>query len=470
MLPFPAFAFVDLETTGTNAARDRITEIGIVRVDCAADRMVRVSEWGSLIDPECPIPPAIQALTGITDAMVAAAPSFSRVAGQILERLGTAVFVAHNARFDYGFLKQAFARIGRPFSSRVLCTVRLSRNLFPDDAGHGLDALIARHGLSVSDRHRALGDARAIWSFVELLYRQQPREHVDAVIRRLLRVPSLPPQLASDAIDTLPEGPGVYLFYGENPMPLYIGKSINLRERVAAHFCHDWRTESDSRLSLEIRRIEHERTAGELGALLRESILVKSRLPAHNRTLRRKEQAGIAEWVDAKLRFVPACAIDPSRLSGALGPFASRASLRAMLRQLASEHRLCPLRLGLERRSGGPCFARQIRRCDGVCVGEESPASHDARVAAALEPLVIPKWPVAGAGLVRECSPDGDRIDVHVFRDWCWAGTATDDGALNDLVETPQRAEFDLDVTRLLLRRHRHGMLELLAGGSPRSV
>ena len=461
MLPAPAFAFIDLETTGTRAAADRITEIGIVRVDDATG-CPRVTEWSTLVDPEAPIPPAIQALTGITDAMVASAPTFSTIAGDVLSMLAGCVFVAHNARFDYGFLKHAFARLGRGFSARVLCTVRLSRRLFPDADGHGLDALIARHALQVASRHRALGDARAIWSFVQLLYREVERNRVDTAIKRILRIPSLPSQLAPDAIDALPEAPGVYLFYGENPLPLYIGKSINLRERVGAHFSQDWRSETDFRLSQEIRRIEHEETAGELGALLRESVLIKSRLPAHNRALRRKSEAGVAELIDGLPRFVPAAGIDCACLSGTYGPFASRASMRAALREVAAAHRLCWLRLGLERRAAGPCFARQLKRCNGVCIGEEATEVHDARLAEALMPLAIPRWPVDGAALVRECAATRERVDVHVVRDWCWTGTARDDGELAALAEAPQRAEFDLDVTRLLVRRHRAGALRLI--------
>jgi DNA polymerase-3 subunit epsilon len=253
----------------------------------------------------------------------------------------------------------------------------------------------------------------------------------------------------------------VYVFYGDNPMPLYVGKSINLRERVAAHFSQDWRSETDLRLSAEIRRIEHETTAGELGALLRESALVKSCMPAHNRALRRKAEAGIAELHDGVPRFVPAAGIEPSRLSGAFGPFASRTSMRATLRELASVHRLCALRLGLERRAYGPCFARQLHRCDGVCVGAEALEAHDARVTAALGPLAIPPWPFDGAALVREAFAE-ERVDVHVLDHWCWLGTARDDAELADLVEAPRRGEFDVDVTKLLLRRYRAGKLDLV--------
>src|SRR6185369_10888553 len=156
----PALAFVDLETTGTAAATDAITEIGIVRIetDPCDELSLRVSEWSALVNPGIPIPPEIHALTGITNAMVRNAPSFSQVADKVAAMTADALFVAHNARFDYGFLKHAFARLQRRFSARVLCTVRLSRRLYPDEPQHNLDSVIARHGLAIDGRHRALGD------------------------------------------------------------------------------------------------------------------------------------------------------------------------------------------------------------------------------------------------------------------------------------------------------------------------
>jgi DNA polymerase-3 subunit epsilon len=449
----PAVAFVDLETTGTQAARDGITEIGIVRVEAdTRGGAPRVDEWSTLVDPEAPIPPAIQALTGITDAMVRGAPTFSAIAAEVHARLEGCLFVAHNARFDYGFLKHAFARVSRPFTARVLCTVKLSRRLFPEAPSHGLDAVIDRHGLEVEGRHRALGDARALWLFAQAVYADRPREAVDEAVRRILKIPSLPPQLPADALEAIPEAPGVYLFYGDNPLPLYVGKSLNLRERVAAHFSSDWRCETDLRLSAEIRRIECEPTAGELGALLRESTLVKSRMPAHNRALRRKADAGVMRWEPGREpAFVPAAAVDAPDVGGGYGPFSSRRAMRECLVALARDHALCWNRLGLERRAG-PCFARQVRRCAGACEGAESGEAHDARLAAALAAQAIPAWPFAGLALVREASEDGARVDVHVLRDWCWLGSARDDGELQALCEAPPKPAFDPDVTRLLLR------------------
>src|SRR5271170_1016032 len=198
----PAVAFVDLETTGTAAGADRVTEVAIVRVDEG-----RIDEWSTLVNPECSIPAEIQALTGITNAMVTAAPTFGRVADEVAARIAGCVFVAHNARFDYGFLKHEFGRLGRTFTAKVLCTVKLSRRLYPEAGRHHLDALIARHALAAADRHRALGDARILWQFVQAIYRDQPPAAIEAAVGRILKNPSLPPQLPADALDAIPEAP-----------------------------------------------------------------------------------------------------------------------------------------------------------------------------------------------------------------------------------------------------------------------
>ncbi len=136
----PAIAFVDLETTGTTPRGDRVTEIGIVRV---VDGRV-AEEWSTLVNPECPIPEEIQVLTGISNAMVRDKPTFSQLRRDVAARLEGHLFVAHNARFDYGFLKNEFRRVEMPFTADVLCTVRLSRRLFPEAAGHSLDSIIER--------------------------------------------------------------------------------------------------------------------------------------------------------------------------------------------------------------------------------------------------------------------------------------------------------------------------------------
>ena len=465
----PSIAFIDVETTGTTSTGDRITEIGIVRVE---DGQL-AEEWSTLVNPECSIPEDIQVLTGISNAMVRDAPTFHEVRRDVHDRLAGHLFVAHNARFDYGFIKNEFRRSEMAFTADVLCTVRLSRRLYPHAVGHGLDAVIARHGLeSVIDpdpakrggRHSALGDARVLWSFVQLLYREKEIADIEAAVRRLLRIPSLPPQLEPDALENLPEGPGVYRFYGVNDLPLYIGKSVNLRDRVRSHFSSDYRSANDVRISGEIRRIEVEETAGELGALLREARLVKELLPLHNYRLRRKLNACFirvpdltappqivankdVDWGEYFAGSGPGCVRGPTE--SLFGPFAAKVNVRHLLEEMAGEHGLCWRALGWEKR-GGPCFARQVRKCRGACIGEETPEQHHLRLVTALAAQRLRDWPWAGRIAVRERAADGTRDDVHVFDRWCHVGTARDEDQLADLLQARVEIDFDPDVYKIL--------------------
>jgi len=458
----PSVAFVDVETTGTSPAKERITEIGIVHV---IEGEV-VEEWSSLVNPECSIPEAIQALTGITNDMVRSAPTFAELRRDVMARLEGSLFVAHNARFDFGFLKHEFKRVEMPFTAEVLCTVRLSRRLFPEAIGHGLDAVVARHGLgsafsadpaSRTGRHSALGDARVLWHFVQLLYRTRSPEEIDAAVKRILKIPSLPPQLPHDALENLPEGPGVYRFYGVNDLPIYIGKSVSLRDRVRSHFSGDYRNSNDLRISSEIRRIECEPTAGEIGALLREAELVKTVLPLHNYRLRRKLGACFIELTNfaAPPEVHLAKDIDwAARGPGATplhGPFASKAHVRALLEELAGEHGLCWRCLGWEKR-GGPCFARQVRKCRGACIGEETTQVHGLRLVTALAPHRLRDWPWEGRAVIRERDPLSGLEAAHVFDRWHHVGTARDEIELEELLGARVEIGFDPDVYRILLQ------------------
>ena len=471
-----SIAFVDLETTGTIATRDRITEIGIVRVEEGE----LVEEWKTLVNPECSIPEEIQALTGITNEMVRGAPTFCEVRREVLERLEGHLFVAHNARFDYGFLKNEFLRVEQRFTADVLCTVRLSRRMYPIAVGHGLDAIIARHGLdacvsgdaeSRTGRHSALGDARVLWHFVQRLYREKEVADIEAAVKRILKIPSLPPQLPPETLESLPEGPGVYKFYGVNDLPIYIGKSINLRDRVRSHFSSDYRSANDVRLSGEIRRVEVEETAGELGALLREARLVKTLLPLHNHRLRRKLNAVFVHFPDLAAAPVTLANKDidwaaRTNASEALyGPFQAKLNVRKLLEDLAAEHGLCWRQLGWEKR-GGPCFARQVKKCRGACIGEESPLAHNLRLLTALAPWKVAEWPWPGRVVIRERHPEGRFDEAHVFERWCHLGTARSEEELEGLLEARAEIDFDPDVYKIVhahVAKHRAGVMPVPA-------
>jgi DNA polymerase III subunit epsilon len=201
-------AIVDVETTGSDPASDRITEIAVLEVTGFA----LTAQWSTLINPGGAIPGSIQALTGITQQMVESAPRFSDIAGELYERLAGRLFVAHNARFDYGFLRREFDRAGLKYLARTLCTVRLSRRLYPGAHGHDLDSLIERHGLECEARHRAAPDAAALWQFLCVAAADHGEDVLEVAARQVSRQPTLPPHLDRGAVDAIPDAPGVYLF------------------------------------------------------------------------------------------------------------------------------------------------------------------------------------------------------------------------------------------------------------------
>lgn len=454
---FGAFAdrrwvFVDVETTGASPSRERVTEVGIVTVETDGDAQ-RVTEWSSLVNPGVPIPPEIQWLTGISNEMVREAPRFAELAELLYDRLADAIFVAHNARFDYGFLKAEFARAGYDWRAATLCTVRLSRHLYPDRGPHSLDAIIERFGLDGGERHRALGDARVLWQLLQCLRRRHGEAQLAAAVDHLLARPSTPPALPPGELEAIPHAPGVYLLYGANAHPIYIGKSVDLKARVLNHFANDHASAADLRLSQEVRRIEWEPTAGETGALLREAELIKTRLPAHNIALRRRQQqVFVALQAGSQPRFVPAAAVPLERLHEHYGPFASRPAARRFLQELAAEHGLCLRTMKLEGRAraapGAPCFNHQLRRCRGACVGAESIEAHAQRLRGLLEPRRVPAWPYAGAVVLIERSACGTHEDLQVFDRWCWLGTVRTREAAERLAATAPRA-FDADIYRI---------------------
>jgi DNA polymerase-3 subunit epsilon len=456
-------AFVDLETTGGRTCADRITEVAVVTLG-GKDDDGGGEEWSQLLNPQARIPDFVSRLTGISDAMVASAPSFADIADELRRRLDGHLFVAHNARVDYGFLKNEFRRAGIDFRAPVLCSVRLSRKLFPDAARHSLDSVIERHGIVRRERHRALGDALAIRDFWRIVVASQPPATLAAALRELTARPSLPAGLDSTDVDGLPDGCGVYLFYGENELPLYIGKSVRLRRRVLSHFAADRAQPREMALAQQVRRIETIPCAGEVDALLTEARLVKSLQPLHNRQLRGKDECCAWRLVDRGAGVVvPEIVVARELVAGGSEPlyglFASVRDARRALATIARDHELCLSLLGLETGSAGkPCFARQLGRCRGACNGDESALRHSERLGEALAGIRQQPWPFAGPALLAEGSLR------HVIDRWCYLGSARDDAELDALLDQGERV-FERDAYRVLVK-HRAKLQPLSAACS----
>ncbi len=433
VLESATFAFLDIETTGGNSARDRITEIGI-RFWRAGEV---VGEWQTLLNPETRISPFIENFTGISNEMVADAPLFADVADELEEQLKDKVFVAHNARFDYGFIKSEFRRLERLFSAKVLCTVKLSRRLYPEFRRHNMDALIARHGLAQVQRHRAMGDVSAMLSF------------------------------------------GVYRFYGENDVLLYVGKSTNIAQRVASHFSGDHNSSRGVRMSESLRRVECTETAGELGALLLELKQIKTLKPLFNRRSRAAKNLVSIELSKNEAGYLQARLvreIEPHRLGDYFGLFRSKRDAERALSGIAAKNELCNRLLGLEPENEGPCFQRSLGRCKGACEELENVERYNLRVQIAFHSLRLKTWPWKGpVGIVERNARTG-RTDILVVYNWMHVATLHDENELQDLSLRGQAVTFDLDSYKLLigtlLDRTKagsmpHRVIELPAIGEP---
>jgi DNA polymerase-3 subunit epsilon len=440
-------AFLDVETTGADPREDRITEVGLALVDDGQPS----EEWSSLINPGREIPAGIETLTGITNEMVAQAPGFAEVSLDLAARLQGRLLVAHNARFDYAFLRQEFRRAGMSFEARVLCTVRLSRALFPGERRHNLDALIERFGLSCPARHRALPDARVLIDLARAMAERVAPEAFAAAVDAAIRTPQLPEGLDPALFENLPDAPGVYVLHDPAGAPLFAGKAMNLRTQVLAHLADRGPKAQELRAALQAGALEWTPTAGPLGAALRQLRLVATAAPRHNRPPRVHNEAWALHWHPAAeaAALVDLQAEGPA-LSDLFGPFRSRHDAAAALRGLSREFALCARVLGLESGSG-PCSSSATGRCS-VCTGTESRLAHAIRLTQALSRLRLPPWPFAGTVAIVEEDPAHTRRELHVARDWRYLGSARTPAEAHELAAARAQPSFDVDVFRALRR------------------
>jgi DNA polymerase III subunit epsilon len=432
-------AIIDVETTGLTARFDRIIEIAILRI-----RNGEVAEtYSTLVDPEVIISPYIEGLTGITNKDLRGAPTFTSIRNDVFRLLDGALFVAHNARFDYGFVREEFRREGIGFNARCLCTMRLSRRLFPQHRKHSLDSIMERFGLRCADRHRALGDAAVVWDFMKILSASFREEDLTEAFRKISKTPALPPLIEESVVKNLPETTGVYIFYDQAGGSLYVGKGKNIKSRVYSHFSNGSSFVKEGaifRQTADIRTIE---TAGELGALLLESRLIKELLPLYNRRSRsRKGLAVVRRAIDESgygtVRIENPDIIGAPELESIVGIFKSTRQAKEFLWQTAKEHRLCPRKLGLEK-GKGECSYRQLGICSGACTGAEAPSRYNLRFAMAMTGRSIRTWPFGGPVVIEERGGDG-RGEIFLVDKWCLL-------ALYQFDEQGRTQEFRSDYT-----------------------
>lgn len=370
------YAIIDIETTGLSPQYERITEVAIMIHDGSqvTDRFI------SLINPEKKIPFRIREMTGISDAMVAEAPRFCEVARRIVEITEGCVFVAHNAKFDYSFIRAEFARLGYQYERQTLCTRQLSQKLMPGLRSYSLGNLCNQLDIKIQHRHRAFGDAEATTQLFDHLLTFMPSPET-------LPLRGIRSNVHHEVLAKLPPHPGVYYLHNEVGDIIYIGKSINIRDRVLTHL-----SGSVSKRAAEMRDqvydVTYELCGSELLALLLEAQEVKNHLPRFNRLLRRK----MLQW-GLCLSYSPIgyALLEIRKNTPETTPlttFASKKAATEFLFFIIEKYTLCQKLCGLYKTKGA-CFHHQIRQCNGACSGDEPPEIYNARVSEAIEPYTF---------------------------------------------------------------------------------
>jgi len=371
------FAIVDIETTGSWSARTGITEIAIL-ID---DTKQVVDSYQTLINPGSPVLPFVTKLTGISNEMLRDAPAFHEVAKKIWEMTEGCVFVAHSVNFDYSYIRNAFKTLGADFRRKKLCTVRLSRKIFPGYNSYSLGNICSSLGIEFKERHRAMGDAQATVKLFEKCLSHDEESAIDTSLKRNSKEAMLPPHLPKEVYDAVPEKTGVYYFHDTKGKIIYVGKAINIRSRIYSHF-----SGKSTRLSFisAIANITWKICGSELIALLLESDEIKRIYPLYNQA--QKHNRGnyvLMHYIDQKgirrLMFTK-----NHRSIQPVKTFQSFEEAREFMFKLIEDFELCPKYCGMHT-SNGACFDYQVKKCRGICAGKESVKKYNARIERAMD-------------------------------------------------------------------------------------
>ena len=392
------YAIVDIETTGTYAAANGITEISIHIFD---GKKV-VEEFQTLINPGQPIPRYIQAFTGITNEMVATAPKFEDIAHKIHALLHDKIFVAHNVNFDYSFVKASLTYSGFTFNTKKLCTVRLSRKIFPGFPSYSLGNLCQSLGITINNRHRAAGDAEATVEVFRRILNNDKEQYVLKSLQRNSKEQTLPPNVPKEQFDKLPYTPGVYYFHNEKGKIIYVGKARNIRFRVNSHFSNNSESRQKQNFLRHVHDISFQPCATELMAHILESAEIKRLWPIFNYSQKRWEDVyGIFMYEDQKGYLRLTIEKNKKQLTAAC-TFHYLVDGHAMLRKIIREFELCP-KLCFMQTGQEKCEGMKEGYCFGACEQKEKSSKYNKRVLKAIESLQAqPSYAIVDKGLNNE--------------------------------------------------------------------
>ncbi len=380
------YAVIDIETTGGMSKRDKITEIAIVLYD----GFQIIDQFDTLINPERSIPFEITRITGITNDMVRDAPKFYEVAKKVVEMTEGAIFVAHNVRFDYGFIQEEFSKLGYTFTRKKLCTVRMSRKAFPGLRSYSLGNLIKHFGISVNARHRALDDTLAtVELFRNILHHSNHSDEIDVMIKRSLKEQKFPEAITPELVNKLPEEIGVYYFYDSNGQVIYVGKSVNIRSRIKQHFTKI--TSKSTRLISRAHGITYEKTGHELIALLKESEEIKELRPSINKAQKNElyPYFSFAELDDNGFLnlHIEKSTVKNRSGKGIISEYKSLSGAKSSIGKYRGAFQLCESKISVKGKVNSKCIYHALGECYGACLGMENSEDYNERVKLAIRSM-----------------------------------------------------------------------------------
>ncbi len=372
------YTIIDVETTGQT---NKITEISIFKYD--GDKII--DEFTSLVNPQSLIPDYITALTGINNSMLVNAPTFSEIANTIFSITENTVFVAHNVNFDYNIIRNEFKVLNIDFTRKKLCTVRLSRKLFPGFKSYSLGKLCKSLSIDIKDRHRAKGDAEATVILFKMLLDQENSEIVfNEFLTKVSKEATLPSHLPTSIFNNLPSIPGVYYFKNKKGKIIYVGKAKDIKKRVLSHFYS--KTKKSLDMCRETHDIDFELSGSEFIALLMEDAAIKHNYPEYNLLSKRSPKSfAIFSYTDRNGIIHLAY----NTVKAAPNPILVLFSInqcRAYLEQVCNTHELCPKYCHLQE-GVSVCSHYKIKACKGICSSKEDYTSYNQRVLQAITEL-----------------------------------------------------------------------------------
>ena len=379
------FAIVDIETCGSKFEfkKSRIIDICIV----IHDGLTITDVYSTLINPECQIPPFYSKLTGITNEMVRNAPKFHEVAADIVKLTEGRIFVAHNVDFDYNFIRAEFASLRYKFNREKLCTLSLSRKLLPGKLSYSLGNLCASLNIENTARHRAEGDAVATAKLFSILLeaKSQHTHYKNVGVEKIMtkRIDNIKPYILSK----LPEECGVYFFYNKEGKIIYVGKSTNIYKRALSHFNN--KQSKAARMISELTYADYILTGSELIAILLESEQIKKHQPIFNKQRIQDTFTHCIDWYFDEKGIVNFSVNELMESINPLQSYTSKIAAREALNYFIDEFGLCMNYCNVID-NPSPCFNHQIKKCHGICAGEESTDDYNIRAQKLIKKLNYP--------------------------------------------------------------------------------